>query len=312
MLFLNIFNLCKSNVILTDPHFFEKNLDLICNSTLFSRMEFDLSQNCAYEDLLSPCKLWDCFLPEKETLVGKSNGKIMKVDLLKNPESFTNYKEGASAIWKKILNLNTTSVYKLFISGIHQNVSLHIAAFYLKIGNFYLKNLDLFDQKCKNEEFLRNLRELKFFLLMILKKMKQPEYQEIIFLITDHIIIKNNFYEQIKSFDIFNDIQKDLKKIDGIIGCISCQKCRLWSTIHFKGLFTALKVLNDEQISKKDFFYFINFLKRIFCAENEHQKMKKMMKFYIFYKILLYWREILTVFLSISIFYFAVKNKNEE
>lgn len=307
------FEFSITSVVFRKQKIFNQKLNIICKNKLFSEVEFDLTRKCEYENLIQECKLWNCIFPETGPLddVKMKTNQLVVVDLLKNPESFTGYKDGAAEIWKKLRELNSSNLYKTILSGIQQSVNLHKAAFYKKNGSFFLKNIYLFKKTCYNLEYRENLEELFFFLLLILKKTDKSHFQGIIDNLKEHIDINYDSITGSRLKKIILNIKKDLEKVYKIIDCMNCQKCRIWSTVQFNGLYCGFKVLSGDEISKNDMIFFLNLLNRINCARLEQSKMDKMSKHLVVFTLLLHWKESISIMIALLIFITIIRSKNQ-
>lgn len=279
-------------------------IQLVCNDPLFCEIEFDPKMKCENDELLKSCTLWDCLIPENGKIV-KSNG--YKVNLLLNLPSNTGYKTGAREIWSEIQNLSKSSVYDFFIEGIQQSVNIHIAFRYKKLWNIYLPNLKLFKRICRNEQSRRALRELKIFLLIALFQVKNEEYFELMNELKENSAIDKDTVDYLMWNEILCQIKNDLSSIDGLIGCIGCQKCKLWSKVQFGGLLAALKIFNGENLSHLEFSFLMNFVNKLIKSEENYNKMSRMMSNYVYHMCLLHLREVLTVTLLVIIFSLVMK-----
>ncbi|ELQ75209.1 Endoplasmic reticulum membrane-associated oxidoreductin involved in disulfide bond formation [Trachipleistophora hominis] len=275
-----------ARLLLRNKSDFRRQLNEICKHRAFSRIEMDFSNTCLFPELMKECKLWECLFSEAGNLkrIEKNGESRMIVDLLLNPESYTGYKKGSSEIWEKLKGINDSELYKIMLSGIHQSVNIHKAAFYKPCGYNFLKNVMLFRKTCRNDAFIGNFKILRLFLLTSLKKLELAEN------------IKYKWLEGLKScvlieiplFPHIKRLSKDLEDAIDILSCMPCPKCRLWSTIQFKGLGVAAKIIAGEKISQQDLVFFINFLNRICVADTEFDVMEDMLSNYYWHIFLLY------------------------
>lgn len=111
------------------------------------------------------------------------------------------------------------------------------------------------------------------------------------------------FLDMVINSPILNGISRDLSKLPSILGCITCEKCRLWSLIQFNGLIATLKILQNNSITSTEYVYFINFLNKMIQAEQQYHNLKDMSKHFHSYMILLYSKEIFTIIIAVAIMY---------
>lgn len=299
-----------AKLLLRNKSDFQRQLNEICKHRAFSRIEMDFGNTCLFPELMKECKLWECLFSEAGNLkrTEKRGESRMVVDLLLNPESYTGYKKGSSEIWEKLKGVNGSKLYKIMLSGIHQSVNIHKAAFYKPCGYDFLKNVMLFRRTCRNGAFINNFRVLRLFLLTSLKRLELTENTEYKWLEG----LKSYVLVDIPSFPQIKQLCKDLEDAIDILSCMSCPKCRLWSTIQFKGLRVAAKITAGEKITQQDLVFFINLLNRICVAEYESEIMEDMLENYYWHIFLLYKKELFTLCLAVLLFLAILVNKTTD
>ncbi|KRH93425.1 Endoplasmic reticulum membrane-associated oxidoreductin involved in disulfide bond formation [Pseudoloma neurophilia] len=306
----------------------QKRVKMLCQTPDFSLIPFNLSQNCQFPDLMEKCGLFSCLLQDRGTISSEDktiNGTIM-VDLLRNPPSNTGYRQNAMLIWSKLANINQTPIYFYFLNGIKQSVDVQICKNYKNVFGFQLSNPRLFKIKFF-EKNIRSIQQLKYLMIYALSYFKQVDFIELkSFLLkisskevlrTEKIVLDEDFHQKssngsknlnvLLNNPVLNVLLSDLKAVFKILDCIPCEKCRLWAEIQFNGLISVLKILKNDRLTLLEFKYFMILLNKLIQAEEDFHKMSNMMKNYIFFMLLLYFREILTVFAGLFMIYLIFK-----
>lgn len=308
MNFLFFISAIFTKLILKNRSEFDELLEKICRHDAFSKIEMDFSSICLFPELMKECKLWECFFKEAGNLKRTKNAGDSRliIDLLLNSESYTGYKKGAREIWERLDEVNSNKIYKIFLSGVKQSVNVHKAAFFKERGYEFLKNIMLYNSTCRNSLYVRNFQTLKAFLLLALKNLQIENDISYVWLER----LKSHINMEIKTIPGVGQLFKDLENVTDILGCIACQKCRLWSTIQFKGLATACKIMSGEKITNQDLVYFLNFLNRICVAEDQADTMEAMLENYYWYIFVLYRKEMFTLSLAVLLFLAILVNKS--
>lgn len=102
---------------------------------------------------------------------------------------------------------------------------------------------------------------------------------------------------------ILDHLLRDLSDIQSILNCITCEKCRLWAIIQFNGLIATLKTLQNKSITADEYIYLLNMLNKLIQGEKEYNMMIDMCKYYNWYMLLFYSKEIFSVIIGIAITY---------
>lgn len=300
-----------STSLLRNQTEFSRKIDFICKHDVFSKIEVDLGAACLYPELMQECKLWEClFFTDKSKLqqLKKLDESRVIVDLLLNPESFTENFKGKKEIWNRLKTVNNNEIYQILLGGIRQSIAVHISAFYKKSGNDFLKNVMLFRKNCKKDRYVDCFRLLRIFLLFSLKRLEIANN------------IKHEWLSDLKSyvtttcptFPALKKVGDDFERSIDLTNCLPCLKCRIWAEIQFRGLSAACRIMSGECITEKDLIYYINLLNRNCVAEHEYNIMNEMLNNYYWNVFMLYQREWFTLSLAILLFFVILMNKTAD
>lgn len=272
-----------------------QDLTEIVHFDSFSRVTINISEPCHKNEVLNLCKYENC---RGSSILDKMDFKPIPFDNYKNGkcekeeetigttvnikhliQDNTGYKYGADYIWEKIHNM-AGNIEKL-VSGLHFSITIHIAHYYKRVGGIYLSNFTKYEKTYKDEH-----RDGLFILYVVILKAISKLDKNIFFCVKlkdDNMDNKKveKFIEtlcelELKEFNFeYNSVY--FNKIDFYLDCIECGTCRLWGKIQFKGLESALKLLNEEEISSREAFYLFHLLKKIsdsieFYRKHEQEK----------------------------------------
>ncbi|EPR79389.1 Endoplasmic Reticulum Oxidoreductin 1 [Spraguea lophii 42_110] len=314
------FSLSLCCLMVEKDTFLRSNVLELSRHSIFSRVYIDLSTPCEIPELAQYC-YGDCSVPlngkimDKAKLKNKRKSKEEKltlVDLLKVPEAYTGYKEGAREVWMALVNLSNDGFYKSVLSGVQYSISVHICAFYKKMGGIFLCNPSLFGKICKPEGKVNFLKLLKFaknsFKKMNIEKIEElftkPELNKI-YDIQSVILDVDQYYVNPDLLDV-------LDKALLVLNCTACEKCKLWGKIQFMGLRTFIKVqLNQKLDNVDELIYAVNFLARLVTSEYESARLESLYKskYSLVYNVFIYYEEILGISLAFILYFVIFKKR---
>jgi hypothetical protein len=163
-------------------------------------------------------------------------GCTHNINIILDTESKTNCSNGKE-VWKKIYSHCNTNEMHQMVSGIHYAISVHISYNYYNLYFFFYHNVGKY-LKCRR--FYNN-----FIMLFVC--------------ITNKLKHKNNFYGNIYKKTENLVYAESINKILKEIGCLDCQKCRIFGTLYFKGLRSCL----SNERTRDDMMFIILFYRKL-------------------------------------------------
>ncbi|KAJ6227569.1 ero1-like protein [Anaeramoeba flamelloides] len=216
------------------------------------------------------------WIQEEET------GDEVILNLQKNPPKFTNYSGvGANRIWLAIYNENCFNdygecremsiFYKLF-SGLHGDITLHIAEKYIKNGktepnvDFYYWKLHKYPDRISNVFFtylflLRSVQKAREYLDELpyptISGTPDLEAQKQMKLFTKSLESCSPGFDESGLFseipELKEEMMKQFRNISKLFDCVSCVSCRVHAKLQLLGIATSVRILfapNTENVVK--------------------------------------------------------------
>ncbi|GAB5354503.1 hypothetical protein AAMO2058_000124100 [Amorphochlora amoebiformis] len=237
------------------------------------------------------------------------------VDLSINPERWTGYSpsQGSNLIWKAIYRENcpkgdcpVQNFLNRIISGLHTSITTHIVAHTclerqkhgvcLKWG----PDLKAFERRVLDPPgYISNLRVLIYIFL------KAAEKAQVLFEGVDyHVSGEVKTQRQIKTLfrrigqagrncgGLPIELPKDrehtrrvFRNISSILHCVGCDKCKLWGTVQFQGVATALRILFHDHsqietlyLKKTEVIAFVQTLYKLSFSLGEIESLEKQLR----------------------------------
>lgn len=125
-------------------------------------------------------------------------------------------------------------------------------------------------------------------------------------------IARKNYYYNARKFDLM-DYEAKMFQIMEILNCIECDKCKLWGKIQFSGLKTAMDILSRSRriLQGKELVFLYQTFYKLSSSISFIDALEQKIKYKYVYYLSLYVIEIVTVFISLAIF-FILSNRNKK
>lgn len=307
-------------------------LDELIKSKCFSNIFINLDEPCDNPEFVKKCTFKTCVVPRGDikqsndicrTGVKKDNKCLFEdrndqeeeglgVNLTRAKQIYSGYKNNAADIWYGIYDIAkcNESLWRM-ISGIHYSITLHIAVYY-KYSMFRYWSNPVFFYKKKNSEHYQNLvfafKVVKYALsklegvqLACSLELPRGDLKKLMML---KKLIKSLNGKLPNSF-VLLDYEEEMNEIKKLLNCIECDMCKLWGKIQFNGLETALDVIsgNKSDITGNELIMLLNLYAKLSSSLIFNEKLNDQIKYRYPYFISLYLIEILTIVLSISIYF---------
>lgn len=308
--------------------------DLI-KSRCFSNILVNLDEECENPYYASKCTYKTCIVPrenidksnnvcrtgkeEHNTCVFENqeeNDMEIGVNLSKAMQIYSGYKKNAAEIWDGIYSIaDGNKTLTRLISGIHYSITLHIAIYYKYSCGKYWSNPCFYYEKM-NHEYYNNLIFAFKVVKYALTSLEDAQFKCSLELPEDDAKKLKKFKKLIQKINgelpnSFEHIEYKGKmaSIKKLLNCIECDMCKLWGKIQFNGLETALDMIAGikSKITGNELIMLLNLYFKLSSSLMFNEKLSKKIKCRYLYFISLYMIEILTVLISLIIF-FVVNN----
>lgn len=328
----------RENILANNKEIIPK-LKKLVQSKCFSKIKINLDKPCTTLNLLKKCKFNACLVPRtninEEKDLCKSgivfnNKCIFKddhdqeaigVNLEIAQQIYSGYKKGAAEIWNEIYKTaQGNEILSKMISGVHYSIMIHMSIFYKYIFNEYWSNPLLYSHK-RNETYYQNLLFAYTMVIKAIKRLNNNYFKCSLQLDGNDQKILKDLIEQVQGQDYdlptglrLGDYQKKFKKIFDILNCIECDKCKLWGMIQFDGVKTALDIISGKttQLKGRELVNLFQLFNKLGSSLIYSQALDVKIKHRYVYFLLLYIIEIITIFLSLTLFFIVTRGGRKE
>ncbi|KAI5148634.1 ERO1-like protein alpha [Enteropsectra breve] len=234
----------------------------------FSKIKLAFSGKCHRNT--EKCKEEGCTI--KKTVLANGENRI---DLLKNPESFSPHGRGGPEVWRDIYALiETNNAAKTIVSGLQFSINTHIAMRYSKWCSFYITNPSIFQRRYK-KEYEMNFHLLYTFVCNAITKINEnpTDIDSSVHKLSDMVSqSKSQFSTKGEEINSKMDIQI-INTMLLYLNCLSCEKCLLWGTIQLRGLRASLKLYKRIPITELDATCLVNLFERLNFTMDNYQSL---------------------------------------
>jgi len=277
-----------------------ESLKTLSENEMFSKVKMTLSESCPFST--GKCNALSCSI--SSVPFKSKNGFI---DLLKTRESYSQHSDDGALVWSHIYDYlkNHQDILRL-VSGLHYSVTTHISAFHTPIFGFYFNDPRYFRKRFR-EDYQKNYEELYRLYVTAMAEIEElldgemenlPK--EFFSLIGEAKKYKSHTLPWSKEAEQKPTFSKSiafsgqepiavLSELAKMLGCLKCQKCRLWGTIQVKGIRAAVKILHRAPLTRNDLICFVNGFRRLSVTERESRKMMKQSMSVLNYMIIYYY-----------------------
>ena len=307
-------------------HYTEQALKNLVNTPCFSKIRINLDEPCKEIKLMKKCQYNTCVVPRFDYSEEKNICKVGKpknnkceddndekdaigVDLKQADQTYSGYKDGASEIWNKIYN--SSDGYPLItklISGIHFSITVHISVYYKFVVKEYMCNPLLYFQKFKSE-YYENLKFTLNFVRYAVGSLDKDHYKCSLMLSSHEMGLIGNVIEHARKTSgpsirlmHYNNV---FDRISELLNCIECDKCKLWGKIQFNGLKVAMDIISGKKkhLGGNELVYIIQLSNKLENSVYFAKELQQKIKYRYVYLLFLYYIEILTIIISMTLFF---------
>jgi ERO1-like protein alpha len=236
-------------------------LEALSRTEKYSKIRPEKLSECK-DKAVSRCTLWSCMFR------GRSIFDEEAIDLLEAEEAFTGHSTDSAQLWENIrAQAKGDEMLLMLISGIQYSITVHLSSFHKKILGFYFSNPLLFRKKDREIHRL-NLYLTYIFVKRCVGSIEIGEMEE------ERRLSRAIGSGRNEVSDVPSVVEKLQRMID-LLGCLDCERCRLWGMIQFRGLKAGFKALEGgTELSDADKVYLVNLLMRLSVGMVESSRLR--------------------------------------